>query len=118
MAPSLCACTPFKLSSLIETPGAFLLLRPPRSPAAAGQTVTSRSPPCPECTRGKADPSRERLGSRREEYQRAHLDAFPRRCAERQGVIEGGVKRQSARPSLALSCTRMNSTSSVCISEK
>jgi hypothetical protein len=32
VAPSLCACTAFKLASLIETPGAFRLLRPPRSP--------------------------------------------------------------------------------------
>ena len=34
MAPSLCACTAFKLASLIERPGAFWSLRP-RPPAAA-----------------------------------------------------------------------------------
>ena len=43
MAPSLCACTAFKLASLIETPGAFLLRRPPRSPAAAGVVLVGRA---------------------------------------------------------------------------
>src|SRR5258708_7257604 len=34
-------------------------------------------------------------GSRREEHQRAHLDAFPRRRAGGQRVLEGGVERQA-----------------------
>ena len=42
MAPSRCACTAFKLVSLIETPGAFLLRRPPRSPAA-GVVLAARA---------------------------------------------------------------------------
>ena len=43
MAPSPCACTAFKLASLIETPGAFLLLRLPRFPAGAGVVLAGRA---------------------------------------------------------------------------
>ena len=43
MAPSLCACTAFKQPSLIETPGAFLLRRLPRSPAAARVVLAGRA---------------------------------------------------------------------------
>src|SRR6267143_3953736 len=73
--------------------------RPPRA-APAGPTNLSSSlslPPAalPRMPSEQGGPvKRTRSGSRRKEYQGAHLDAFPRWRAGGQRVVEGGVERQ------------------------
>src|SRR5215469_6040455 len=60
--------------------------------SAAEDDAGRLAPKAPGARRAR---ERTASGSRRKEYERAHLDAFPRRRAGGQRVVEGGVERQA-----------------------
>jgi hypothetical protein len=87
--------------------------------SAGGRALQSRLPPCPECARRKAGRQQNLNQAAGGKNTKLRTSMLSRGGAPGVRGLSKDVWNDSrARPSLALSCTRMNSTSSGCMSEK